>query len=82
MVTEDASQAPRKTQDIEIIPVGDGPHSVAVSLDGTRLYATNYLSGSVSVIDTSRNTVVAGIRIGVGLYGVAVNPDGARLRCR
>jgi len=55
------------------------PVGVAVSPDGSRVYVANYYGGSVSVIDTSNNTVVATV---TGLsypYGVAVTPDGARV---
>jgi YVTN family beta-propeller protein len=64
---------------IETIRVGDGPHSVAASRDGSRVYVTNFHAGSVSVIDTSSKAVVATLAVGVSLYGVAVSPDGARL---
>ncbi|WP_369153320.1 YncE family protein [Streptomyces sp. R17] len=61
------------------IPVGDRPHSVAVNPDGTRLYVTNFGDGSVSVIDLSREAVVATHLVDEGPYGVAVGPDGADL---
>ena len=43
----------------------------------TRAYVTN-TSGSVSVIDTAANTVVATIPVGVFPSGVAITPDATR----
>ena len=51
---------------------------MAVSPDGTRAYVTNLGSGTVSVIDTDTNTVIATITVGSGPAGVAVSPDGTR----
>jgi YVTN family beta-propeller protein len=40
-------------------------------------YITNYLDGTVSVIDTETNKVVGSpIVVGSGPFGVAVTPDG------
>jgi titin len=50
-----------------------------MSPDGSRVYVANYAGGSVSVINTSSNTVIATV---TGLYGptdVAVSPDGSRV---
>jgi YVTN family beta-propeller protein len=44
----------------------------------TNAYVTN-LSGTVSVIDTATNTVVATIPVGTFPSGVAVTPDGTRV---
>jgi YVTN family beta-propeller protein len=41
-------------------------------------YISNYGDNTVSVIDTSDNTVVATVPVGSGPFGVAVNPDGTR----
>jgi YVTN family beta-propeller protein len=41
------------------IPTGRGTHGLYPSRDGTRLYATNRLGGSVSVIDFASRAVVA-----------------------
>ena len=74
---------------VATIPVGSFPTGVATTPDGThpperdnrrhqsRAYVTNQLeSSSVSVIDTSKNTVVATIPVGGDPTGVAVTPDG------
>jgi YVTN family beta-propeller protein len=42
-------------------------------------YITNELSGSVSVIDTATNGVVATVPVGAAPIGVAVNPSGTRV---
>jgi YVTN family beta-propeller protein len=39
---------------------------------------TNWLDGTVSVIDTSADAVVATVAVGRSSYGVAITPDGTR----
>src|SRR5215469_16917540 len=41
-------------------------------------YVTNSGSGTVSVIDTATNTVVATVPVGSDPNGVAITPDGTR----
>jgi len=55
------------------------PFGVAITPDGAFAYVTNAADGTVSVIATATNTVVATIPIGVGVspIGVAIMPDGA-----
>ncbi|HEU4785823.1 MAG TPA: hypothetical protein VFS57_00390, partial [Gemmatimonadaceae bacterium] len=48
-----------------------------VSPDGSRVYVTNFGSGTVSVISTSTNSVVATVAVGVAPIAVAVAPDGS-----
>ena len=55
------------------ISVGSGPNHVAVS--ATRAYITNTFDGTVSVIDTSTNNVVATIEVGEEPGAVAVHGD-------
>jgi YVTN family beta-propeller protein len=52
---------------------------VAVSPDDSRVYVANNVDGSVSVINTSNNTVVATVTAGSGSLDVAVSPDGSRV---
>ncbi len=66
------------------IPIGLGclcidPDAIAVSPDGTRVYATNELDDTLSVIDTATNTVVDTISVGPAPVAVAVSPDGSRI---
>jgi YVTN family beta-propeller protein len=52
---------------------------VAFSPDGTVAYATELSTGSVSVIDTASNTVIATVAVGAGPAGVAFSPDGTHV---
>src|SRR5207237_6565988 len=52
---------------------------VAVNAAGTRAYVANFSSGTVSVIDTSTNTVIATIPGVTQAAGIAVNPAGTRV---
>jgi YVTN family beta-propeller protein len=61
------------------IRVGEGPSAVAVAPDGTHVYVTNTPDGTVSVIDTADNTLVATVRVRFHPVGVAVSPDGTRV---
>jgi len=47
-----------------------------VDVNPTYMYVTNYGSGTVSVINTSTNTVVNTITVGTRPYGVAITPNG------
>jgi YVTN family beta-propeller protein len=68
------------------VPVGEGPFGVAVHPAGTSVYVTNtqgfapYVkgkgNGSVSVINTVTNAVVATVPVGNAPHGVAVHPAG------
>ena len=58
------------------IPVGYGPFDDAVSPDGSRVFVANQ-AGSVSVVDTATDTVVATVPTGVGTTRVVVQPDQA-----
>jgi YVTN family beta-propeller protein len=55
------------------------PLGIAVNPAGTRVYVSNHENNTMSVIDTTTNSVIA--TVGVGSYpaGVAVNPDGTRV---
>ncbi|MEU6221972.1 YncE family protein, partial [Streptomyces sp. NPDC047022] len=57
--------------------VGNTPTRVAITPDGTHAYVTNQNSNTVSVIDTTTNTVTATIHVGGIPSGVAITPDGA-----
>jgi YVTN family beta-propeller protein len=64
---------------VTIVPVEANAVGVAVTPNGKRVYVANVLySGSVSVIDTATNTVVAGVGVGNSPFGVAITPDGTR----
>ena len=62
------------------IPVGSFPIAAAVRGDGSLVYVTNSgSSGSVSVINTATNTVVATVNVGSFPVGVAITGDGTRV---
>ena len=58
------------------IGVGDGPRSVAFSLDGRVAYVANLGSDDVSVIDVATGTVTATIGVGESPQSVAFAPGG------
>jgi YVTN family beta-propeller protein/beta propeller repeat protein len=60
-----------------MIPVGSQLGGVAVTLDGKKVYVTNYYN--ISVIDATKNKVTATIPVGNHPSGVAVSPDGKRI---
>ena len=64
---------------VATIPVGKSPTGIiAVTPDGTKVYVTNQGDNSVSVIDTTTNTVIAIVTGVIEPAGVAVTPDGTR----
>lgn len=60
------------------IPIGKGPHHLAISPDGGRIYVVNRDSDNVSVIDTATNQVIDTIAVGDRPEGIAITPDGSR----
>ena len=58
------------------IPTRHGVSGLAISPDGTHLYATDGASDTVSVIDAAVGAVTATIPVGPDPMGVAVSPDG------
>ena len=66
---------------VATVPVGIWPVGVAITPDGAFAYVTNFSSGTVSVIETASNTVIATATATVGVdtlpFGVAITPDGA-----
>jgi YVTN family beta-propeller protein len=66
---------------VTTILVGNGvPQGVAITPDGKHVYVTlpnfNVSPGTVAVIDTANNKVVAKAAVGANPFGVAVTPDG------
>jgi len=64
---------------VTTIPVGSEPRNLASNPSGTRLYVPNRFDNTVSVIDTSTNTVIATVTHASfdEPYAVAVTPDGS-----
>ena len=62
------------------VDVGTTPlNGVAVTPDGAHVYVANYGGTTVSVIQTSDNTVSATVTVGTGPHELAVSPDGAHV---
>jgi len=61
------------------IPVGARPTGMAVTPDGAKLYVSNNVGNSVSVIETIPNTVMTTVAVGLAPAGLAVSPDQSRL---
>ena len=55
------------------VPVGTNPSGVNVNPRTNRIYATNYFSNTVSVIDGTTNTVTATLVVGTNPYDVGVD---------
>ncbi len=55
-------------------PPSSSPEGVAITPDGAFAYVTNSGIGTVSVIETASNTVVATVPVGFAPRGVAITP--------
>ncbi|WP_424211281.1 cell surface protein [Streptomyces sp. BI20] len=65
---------------VATITVGKGSDAAAVSPDGTRLYAVNRPDQTVSVVDTTTNTVTATVPVaGAEPQQAAVSPNGSEV---
>jgi YVTN family beta-propeller protein len=56
--------------------VGETPHSIAISPDGSHLAITSYSGNEVYVVSTATNKEVATIPVGRNPLEVAYSPDG------
>jgi len=68
-----------RNQKLTELPVGHEPRCVAITPDDKKVYVTNAVSGTVSVIDTSQRTVIKTIAVGTEPTGCALTLDGAKL---
>jgi YVTN family beta-propeller protein len=62
---------------VDTITVGDHPDGIAVTPNGSYVYVANAYDDTVSVIQTSDNTVVDTITVGDHPDGIAVTPNGS-----
>ena len=72
---------PAANEVIASIRVGNEPHGLAISPDGSRLYVGNRRGGTVSVVDTEALQALAPIALPAGTEpgGVAITPDGEKV---
>lgn len=61
------------------LPIGSRPMKVVLAPDARHLYVSNGRAGSVSVLDTRTDQVVAEIKAGKRPWGLAISPDGRYL---
>src|SRR3972149_2195194 len=64
---------------IATVPVGFSPEGVGVNPTTDRVYVSNVLSATVSVIDGATNTVIATVPVGRLPWAVGVNPTTGRV---
>ena len=58
----------------------DRKSSIQVSADGTKVYVTNFLNHTFSVLNTATNTVTVTVALpGTSFPAVAISPDGNTL---
>ena len=63
---------------VSAISVGDKPQFVAVTPDGTRVLVANVLSDTISIIDTTSDTVLCLVAVGNGPSIIVVDAAGTR----
>jgi YVTN family beta-propeller protein len=56
--------------------IGSDPEQLAVSRDGTKLYASNEDAGTVSVVDVRTCELISTLVVGIEPEGVTISPDG------
>jgi len=58
------------------LDIGAEPVGLALSPTGARLWVTDWINGTVTVVDTQALTVVRSIDVGGNPYGIAITNDG------
>jgi serine/threonine-protein kinase len=64
---------------IKVIPVGETPHSEALSPDGSRLAVTSYNGNAVFLINTATDKMITQIPVGREPLDITYSPDGRYL---
>ena len=64
------------TYQVTTIPTAAGSRRLAISPAGDRVFVSNFLADSVSVIDTGTQQVIATIPVGHKPRGIAITPSG------
>ncbi|MCO1654039.1 protein kinase domain-containing protein [Pseudonocardia humida] len=64
---------------VATIGIGRSPRNLAITADSARLYATNRDDDTISVVDTTTDSVVGTVELaeGDGPEGIALSPDGS-----
>jgi len=70
---------PTELQKVAEVPVGTEPWCVAITPDNAKVYVTNQVSGTVSVINQATRAVLKTVKVGTEPFGCALTPDGSRL---
>lgn len=60
---------------LETLAVSAGPHGMAITRDGRRVYVSGDGSSAVDVIDTATDKIVKTISVGKAPNGIALTPD-------
>lgn len=61
------------------LPAGSRPMRGKVSADDQKLYLSNGRAGTISVIDTHSDELLASIKVGTRPWGIGLSPDGKYL---
>jgi len=61
------------------INVGDEPQSVAISVDNTKAYVANAVSGTISVISVGSHQMLKTLSVGTEPWAVCLTPNGSKL---
>jgi YVTN family beta-propeller protein len=74
-VINDASDKISKIKEITRIPVGRGPSFIEVSPSGDKIYVTDSLSDTVSVISAASDKEITRIPVGANSKAMVINPN-------
>lgn len=77
--TDTVSAIHLESGEVKLIRTGQRPEGSVLSKDGRELYVANRDANSISVIDTTKNQVMANIETGKGPVRIALTPDGSKL---
>lgn len=76
IVLQPAAAPPSAAQTvITTVPAGTNPQRAAVNFYSKKVFVTNTLSNSVTVIDELTNAVIGTVPVPAGAYGIAVNSN-------
>jgi YVTN family beta-propeller protein len=64
---------------VTYIPIGSNPRAIALSPDGTKLYATLNLSGKVIAWNLEKNKAIKSVSTGKAARSLAISTDGTAL---